>query len=270
MVSLIRVAVLAVCVLQGCAAVAQDSAQVITLPLSKPGEPVSLEISILSARIEVIGEDRQDAEFSVNANGGGRKIITPSGSQPFPGGGYQFEVHEKNNHLEVETDALRSRVAIVARIPRRADLDLSTVNNGEIIVRDIEGKLQLRNVNGPITATNISGSVIAEAINKDITIDFIKVDNDSVSALNSINGDLKLGITSDIGVELHLDNNRGEIMSDFEVEVQPSKPVVNREEGRGGVTVKVENAIVAKVNGGGPIIKMKTLNGDIQINRNDK
>ena len=47
-------------------AMAQNQPQVIDIPLSKPGEPASLEISIVSARIEVIGEDRQDASFEVS------------------------------------------------------------------------------------------------------------------------------------------------------------------------------------------------------------
>ena len=55
-------------------------------------------------------------------------------------------------------------------MPRRASLDLSTVNEGEIIVRDIVGDLELENVNGPITATNITGSVIAESVNNPITV----------------------------------------------------------------------------------------------------
>ena len=59
-----------------------------------------------------------------------------------------------------------------------------------------------------------------------------------------------------------------EIYSDFEVEVQPSNPVVDRQESRGGIEVTVENAIIANINGGGPVIKLKTLNSDIHINKN--
>jgi hypothetical protein len=39
-------------------AMAQNQPQVIDIPLSRPGEPAQLEISIVSARIEVVGEDR--------------------------------------------------------------------------------------------------------------------------------------------------------------------------------------------------------------------
>ena len=46
-------------------AIAQQP-QVINVPLSRPGDPIYLEIGIQSARIEVIGEDRED-EFNQRA-----------------------------------------------------------------------------------------------------------------------------------------------------------------------------------------------------------
>ena len=102
--------------------------QIINLPISRPGEPVSLEISIISAYIEVIGEDRQDAEFSVSVENGTRKIITPSGTRPLTGGAYSLQVNEEDNHISVDTDWRANKVSIIARIPKLADLELSTTS----------------------------------------------------------------------------------------------------------------------------------------------
>ena len=77
---------------------AQD-AQVINVPLSRPGEPIHLEIGIQSARIEVIGEDREDAQFEVSVADGNRKIVTPSGTKSLKGGGYALEVEEDDNEI---------------------------------------------------------------------------------------------------------------------------------------------------------------------------
>ena len=243
----------------------QDKPQIINVPLSNPGEPLLLDISILSARIEVIGENREDVEFAVTAEQGNRKIITPSGTQSLAVAAYALEVEENDNYVSVDTDRSRSKISIIARIPRNANLELSTTINGEIIVSNIEGTLELENTNGPITATNIVGSVIAETVNDTIDISFASIDGSNAMSLSSINGDINLGLPANAGVELHLDSARGEIYSDFEVDVQPSAPVVERMEDRGGVEVRVESVIVANVNGGGSVIKMKTLNGDIQI-----
>ena len=253
------------CLLFTSVAWGQSDPQMITVPLSRPGETMSLEISIMSAHIEVIGEDRQDVEFAITVAEGNRKIITPSGTKSITGGAYSMEVDEDDNQVSVDMDWRANKVHIVARIPKNANLELSTVNDGDIVVSNIIGSLELENVNGPITATNITGSVIAESVNDDIYISFDNIDEAIAMALTSVNGDLTLGLPGNAAVQLHIDSSEGEIISDFEVDVLPSKPVVNRSTDRGGVEVTVESAIVANLNGGGTVIKMKTLNGDIQI-----
>lgn len=245
----------------------QGQPETIVVPLSRPSEPISMSIDILSARIEVIGEERKDVSLSVTLSGGRRKIVTPSGAKTLAGGGGGLEISERDNRISVESDGPPDRVAIVARVPRRAQLNLSTTNEGEIIVRDIVGDLQLENINGPITATNITGSVIAESVNKPITVGLAAVAAGGATSLSSLNGDITLTLPASARAELHLDSARGEIVSDFELDVKPSKPLIERNETRGGVSVRMENVVVATMNGGGPVIRMKTLNGTIKLSK---
>ena len=247
--------------------VAQDQPQVITVPISDPEAPVTIEISILSARIEVVGEDRDDAEFSFTVTGGQRQIITPSGPKPLRGGGYELEIEEDDNVISVDTDWRADTVTLGAKVPRLANLYLDTVNEGEIVVSDITGSLHLENTNGPITATNIRGSVIAESVNDDISVSLVDIGADSATALESLNGDLRLSIPENAGVRVHLDTGSGEIYSDFEVEVRPSEPTIVRDDDGEGIEVRVESVIIADINGGGPVMRLKTLNGNIQIDK---
>lgn len=249
------------------AAIAQGKAQVINVPLTRPGEPISLDIDIQSARIEVIGEDRQDAVFEVAVAAGQRKIITPSGAKDISSSGYSFDLEEDDNAISMDTDWRADKVMVLTRIPRRADLELNTINDGEIIVSNITGNLELYNVNGPITASNISGSVIAESVNEEIDVGFSRIDDVNVSSFETINGDIYVRLASNMGADLHLDTAMGEIFSDFEVDVVPSEGVVKRTESKKGVSVKIESVIVAKVNGGGPVLRLKTLHGDIHIKK---
>ena len=247
------------------AAPAQMQPETINIPLSRPGEPMSLRIDILSARIEVIGEERKDVELKVTLSAGRRKIVTPSGAKMLAGGGAGLEISERDNRVNVDSELPTSAITIVARVPRRAKLDLSTINESEIVVRDIVGDLQLENVNGPITATNITGSVIAESVNNPITVGLSGVASGAATSLSSLNGDITLTLPAAARAELHLDTAQGEITSDFELDIKPSKPLIERKEGRGGVSVRMEDVIVAAVNGGGPVIRVKTLNGGIKI-----
>jgi hypothetical protein len=228
---------------------AQVQPETITIPLSRPGEPMSMSIDILSARMEVIGEERKDVALTVTLSGGGSGL----------------EITERDNRVSIESDAPPSPITIVARVPRRTQLNLSTTNDGAITVRDIVGDLELENINGPITATNINGSVIAESVNNPITVGLTSVAAGGATSLSSLNGDITLTLPASAKAELHLDSSRGEIISDFELDVKPSKPRVERNETRGGVSVTMEDVIVATVNGGGPVIRVKTLNGTIKI-----
>lgn len=258
------VAMLAAMLTVGTAA-SQGQPQIISIPLSQPGEPYTLDISILSAHIEVIGEDREDLEFAITVERGDRKIVTPSGTKPITAGAYSLEVDEEDNYVSVGTDWRADKVNVVARVPRRGHLDLSTQNDGEIIVSNITGNLELNNLNGPVTATEINGSIIAESLNDNIDVNFSSIDSSEAMALSSLNGDLSIGIPANAGAQFHIDTSRGEIFSDFEVEVQASEPVVERREDRGGVSVRVESVIIANINGGGPVIKLKTLNGNVNL-----
>lgn len=40
---------------------------------------------------------------------------------------------------------------------------------------------------------------------------------------------------------------------------------ITRNDGKDGVSIRVEQVIVLRSNGGGPIMRVKTLNGDINI-----
>ncbi len=243
----------------------QGQPETINIPLSRPGDPISMSIDIMSARIEVVGEERKDVALTVTLSSGRRQIVTPSGPKTLAGGGGGLEISERDNRVSIESEGPPDRIAIVARVPRRAQLNLSTINDGEIIVRDIVGDLQLENVNGPITATNITGSVIAESVNAPIAIGLTGVAAGGATSLSSLNGDITLTLPASAKTELHLDTARGEIVSDFELDVKPSKPLIERNERRGGVSVRMENIIIANVNGGGPVIRVKTLNGGIKL-----
>ena len=112
--------------------------------------------------------------------------------------------------------------------------------------------------------------MIAESVNDDINVSFSGIEGDQAMSFSSVNGDLDIGLPANTGAELHIDSAEGEIISDFEVDVQPSKPVMSREDGRHGVEVKLESVIIANINGGGTVIKLKTLNGNINITKTTK
>lgn len=253
----------------GIAFTSSANAQVepIEIPLSQPGQAMTLEMRILSARITVIGEDRDNVSLETAGGGGERRIITPSGSKPINAGSYSLSMSEKNNVVSVSSKYRSSSISVIARVPRNASLKLSTTNNSVIDVRDVTGDMELQNINGPITVVGAAGSVIAESVNETVSIGFSDMRGVEAASLSTMNGDLIIGVPEDASCELHIDTSRGEITSDLELTIQPTKPVVTRSKKGGGTEISIEKVIVALINGGGPVIRMKTLNGDIEINK---
>ena len=58
------------------------------------------------------------------------------------------------------------------RVPRKMDLDLRTVNSGDIRVADVTGAYSVRNVNGKIEMTNVGGSGKAHTVNGSVKVTF--------------------------------------------------------------------------------------------------
>ena len=153
------------------------------MPLSRPGEAMTLEIDLLSGSIEVIGEDRDDVQITVSASGSKRRIVTPSGAKPIPVSSYALEIEEKNNFVEVDSDYRAGPMQITARVPHSASLKLDTVHKGSIEVTDVTGTHELSNVHGPITALALRGTVVAETVHGTVRVELLDVESDKAMAL---------------------------------------------------------------------------------------
>ena len=67
--------------------------------------------------------------------------------------------------------------------------------------------------------------------------------------------------------DLRISPGRGDILTDFDVEVQPTDPKVERGEHGGGYRVEMGTDVHAAIGDGGPTVRFKTFNGDIFIRR---
>ena len=248
-------------------AAADAKAQVapIIIPLSQPGKPMTLDLNMLSAKLEVIVEGRDDVSVEVSGKSSNRRIVTPSGSKPINAASYQIKAFEDGNDVVLRSSWSNSSPTVVVRVPADAALKVRLTNDSDIVIREVRGDLDLKNVNGPITVTGASGAVIAESINDDVTIHYGDMRKFEASSLLSVNGTLDLGLPPSAGAEIHIDTSRGEIVSDYEIEVLPPKATVERNKRGSGTEIRVEQVIVGRIKGGGPVILMKTLNGDVSI-----
>ncbi|MBF8296832.1 MAG: hypothetical protein HW389_3377 [Bacteroidetes bacterium] len=183
-------------------------------------------------------------------------------------------VEEDDNVVTVSTGMRGGSrtVDLTLRVPTNCSMHLSTVNDGNIEVENVNGDLEINNTNGSVRLTGISGSAVAHALNEDLTATFVKLDPQKQLSFSSLNGKIDVTLPSDVKANVYMKSDQGEIYSDFDLKIltENISPSVTKEENKGKkgkFRVSVEKAMRASINGGGQEIQFTNFNGDIYIRK---
>jgi hypothetical protein len=242
------------------------------IPLSSPGQPVSVQVELVFGSIsvephananEVVLVAKAEPEPERQRAGQGNR----QGMRRLPNLSLGLVVEEAANVVKVNMDGAPRPAVLQLLVPRRASLKLSTVNDGNIAVRGIEGELELNNTNGDVTATDISGTVVASTVNGEVKVVLTRVDPKAAMAFSSLNGDVDLTVPADFKADLRLRSDNGEIYSDFDVELVASEASVSQGRSGGRYRLEVQREVRGRVNGGGPEIQLRTFNGDVLLRK---
>jgi DUF4097 and DUF4098 domain-containing protein YvlB len=86
-------------------------------------------------------------------------------------------------------------------------------------------------------------------------------------SFSTFNGDIDVTFPASLTAVLRINSGRGEVLTDFDVEVQPQPPVVERGGEGGRYQVRLERETRAVIGRGGPDIYFKTFNGNITVRK---
>jgi len=241
----------------------------ISIPLSNPASPGKLVVRLTMGSIHVKGYDGNEILVNATIRQKKRKEITKNGMRKVNANSMEFSVEEINNTVYIRKGANGPIVDFEIKVPRKFSLKLNAVNNGNILVENVDGEFEVSNTNGKIDMVNISGSVIADALNKNITINFIKVSDNSTMAFSSLNGNLDISFPKNLKATIKAKTDNGGVYTDFDMKVENNTPKINRTKSSGVYKVKVEKWVRGLINGGGGSeMTFKTLNGNIYIREN--
>jgi hypothetical protein len=246
----------------------------IAVAFSDPSRPGKLSVKILAADISIKGyngneviidarmnDDQEEKEKEKERSGGMRRIRNT---------GSGLEVEEEHNVMTVRTGWPNNRaVHLKIQVPARTSLDLSVTNDGDIVVDSVDGDIVANNINGGVTLLNVSGAVVAHALNDDVKATFTRFPGKPMS-FSSLNGTLEVTLPADTKANIKLESDNGEVYSDFPVDMlAPSvNQTVQDDRQKGGkYRLKIEKAMIGRINGGGPELTFKTFNGDIKLHR---
>jgi len=149
------------------------------------------------------------------------------------------------------------------QVPRDVDLTARTVNDGDVVVKDVSGQYSVHNVNGPVEMTNVAGSGTAKTINGELKVTF-RGNPQTNSSFSSLNGDVDLYFLPKFSADLRFKTFNGEVYSDFQMSSLPPRQP-EEEHTSGKFVFRADRFTGGRVAAGGPEIKIETLNGDIHI-----
>ena len=239
----------------------------------------TLEIDNVWGSIEVAGTASDKVQLTVNksirAESKGkieqaRKQVTLDITQEadalklYVNGPFRCDCHDCSRSREFEGYIVKMDFQV--QVPRDMDIKVKTVNEGRVSVRDINGSFLVRNVNGDIQIRNVAGSGTARTVNGPVKVSFRQNPREA-SDFQTINGSIELAFARDLSADFRFKTFNGGIYSDFPVTALPVQGM--QEEHHGSkVIFRADRYTGARINAGGPQIKVENLNGDIRILEN--
>ena len=151
------------------------------------------------------------------------------------------------------------------KVPVNTSLDLSTINNGDIEVRNSSGDLNIKNVNGGIFLHDVSGSTKARTINGDVLIDYAHNPTKN-SKYYTLNGDIKANFQKNLDAVVSFKSFNGELFTNInDLVYLPIKVEKSEIENGKGVSYKIGGKSEIKIRNGGLYLDFETFNGDVIV-----
>lgn len=152
------------------------------------------------------------------------------------------------------------------RVPHDTDIEVRTVNQGDIEVSGVRGDFLVQNVNGSIELSGLAGSGEATTVNGPVVASFISNPKND-SHFETINGKIDVSFQPGLSADLEMTARWGELWSEYKVEPLPALPPTKRTEGKRTI-IEIPGSSRVRVDAGGPTHSFETLNGNIYV-RND-
>ena len=252
-----------------CVLAAQDK---VTVPLSSPGQPVTLKVNMVSGSITVTAGTGNELSVQTTSppSRRGDRNGAPAGMRRIGSGTSDVDIEEDHNVVTVRAGRFGTGADVMITTPVNTSVQLRSVNSGHIDVTGLNGDLEVNMTNGPITLKNVSGSVVAHSLNGGVTVVMDKITAGKPMSFTSLNGKIDVTLPGDTKARLRLKTDNGSAYSDFEVkmEADTSKPVLeNSSSGKGKYKIKMDRSLYGSINGGGPEFLFQTMNGDILIHK---
>jgi hypothetical protein len=244
--------------------------QEIVVPLTNPGKPGKLDVSLIHGSIKVTGYNGKEVVVNVTADSGKEKPSETNGTmRRIPNNSIGMDITEEDNHVKIGCGCAGSgkSVSLEIKVPREFSMKIRTVNDGDLIVENVDGEIEASNTNGDVIMNNVEGVVVANTINGDVNVKLNKITPDKSMAFSNLNGKLDVTVPANTKANVKFKSDFGEIYTDFELQMDSNNPSVNPQKKGDKKIYNIDKWVSGKINGGGASFSFKSMHGNIYLRK---
>ncbi len=241
-------------------------AERIVIPIQDPSRAVELEANFSNGTVTLEGAAIAEVIVEISDAVSGGEIEQVDGRYRIPNTSSQFVAEAEGNKVRLSSPWGGSQdVAVKIQVPIQTSVSIGMVNGEVLTISGVDGEHELKSTNSSITAHHISGSLVASTSNGGIDVSFDRVDPGKAMSFVSFNGNVEVAFPDGVAADIRVQAMNGEILSDFELELVPSQPTIESEEGR--FEYKRGKDVMLRLGGGGAEMQFKTWNGNVSLKR---
>jgi len=150
------------------------------------------------------------------------------------------------------------------QVPQDAEIKVFTINEGDIHVKNIHGKLKANNVNGSISLKGISGQTKAHTVNGKVTVSYV-ANPAGNSSFKSINGDINIVCDKNLSAIVDYKSMNGEFYTNYNIKYLPNKVKKTEKKKSNKSLYHLSHKPQIKIGEGKIKLSLETLNGDMTV-----
>jgi DUF4097 and DUF4098 domain-containing protein YvlB len=227
------------------------------------GDKVVLEIdkTISGKTKEILEQGKEEFKlmFDQNADSVIVYMLEPYDSRPNRN---NWKENNRDRRIEYKYD-----LDFTVKVPFAMNLHVSTINGGDVSIKDVSGTLHAYNINGAVTLTNAKGATEVRTINGNVEANYTSIPPGK-SDYKTLNGDIKISYPANLSADCEFKSFRGEFYTDFpNVESLPVKVIKNQDQKNDKTIYKLNTETSIRIGNGGKTFRFETFNGNIYIKK---
>ncbi len=241
----------------------------VIIPFDDASLEKELHIKVFQGDITIKGTNRQDVSVTyeiIEDEKEPNPVSTDEqGLKKISGGNLDLEMSSNDNLAQIKSHNWNKNIRLTIDVPTSIQLNIQKNIGGNVMVSDVEGKINIENNVGDIEVKNTVGMVSASTNAGDITCHFKEIPEAQNMLFTTTTGKIDLSLPSQFAANLKLKTDMGDIYSDLDLQMVKKELEPKTKEDGGSFKFFHSDYTFATINGGGPELTIKSKLGSIYL-----